>query len=306
MSEAGDIRGMVFDIQRFSIHDGPGIRTTVFLKGCPLRCLWCQNPEGLSPAQQLAYSPDRCIGCGACVAHCPRGAHRTDPGGQRVLDRSRCAVCGLCAQHCHADALEIIGSEMTVTEVLEEVLRDRPFYETSGGGVTLSGGEPMMQFAFTQALLSAAQSAGLHACLETSGFCEASKLEAVREHVDLLLFDLKDTDDASHRRLTGVSNGPILSNLRRLHDAGTRIVLRCPIVPGCNDREDHFAALAALCRELPRIEGVEVMPYHRLGESKHARLDAQARPWSTAPPTPQTVQEWLQRLRELGAPVVNE
>ena len=267
--------GRVFDIQRFSTHDGPGIRTTVFLKGCPLRCLWCHNPEGLSPDRQLSFSPEKCIGCGDCVALCPNHVHRLEPSGEgvvHVLDRDRCRLCGACASACVAGATEMVGRDLSVADVLREVLEDRAFYGPSGGGLTLSGGEPMLQFDFTAALLRAAKEQGLHCCVETSGFAPPRHFESLLGLVDLVLYDYKETDPERHIEYTGVPNDLILENLRGLYAWGAKIALRCPIIPGCNDRDDHFAGIAALARQMPNLEGIDLVPYHPLGRGKIERL----------------------------------
>ena len=298
------VTGRVFDIQRFSIHDGPGIRTTVFLKGCPLRCLWCHNPEGLESAPDISFMPDRCIACGECAKVCPKGGHRIE-GGRHVMDRSECILCGACAEACAGGALEWIGRDATVAEVLATVLRDKPFYDNSGGGMTLSGGEPLMQPEFAEALLRAAREEGLNCCVETSGFAAHAVLRRVQPLVDLFFFDVKDTTDASHRRLTGVSNTVILANLRALHDDGARIVLRLPIVPNLNDREDHFQGVAALVKTLPRLEGVEIMPHHPLGNAKWERLGAGEGRGIAESPDRETVAGWAARLAALGVTVMN-
>ena len=292
--------GRIFDIKRFALHDGPGIRTTVFTKGCPLRCAWCHNPESISPEPALAFMPDRCIGCGACLRVCPRGAHRLD-AAQHVLDRQACAVCGLCAAECPAGALELVGREVTVGEVMEEVLRDRPYYQTSGGGLTVSGGEPTSQVEFTESLLQAAADEGLHRCLDTCGHCSFELLQRLGALVDLWLFDYKETDPARHVEQTGVSNELILDNLRRLHATGAPIRLRCPIIPGLNDRADHFEGIARLAKELADLESVEIMPYHRLGEGKGDRFGLAGRqPARAQAPTQAAIDGWIAALEALG------
>ena len=298
--------GLIFEIQRFSIHDGPGIRTTVFLKGCPLNCLWCHNPEGVSREPLLSFLPARCVGCGYCFRVCPEGAHIMR-GETHVLDRARCRVCGKCVTECHAGALELVGREVTVEDVLAEVLADKPFYETSGGGMTLSGGEPLMQPDFAEALLKAAKAEGLHNAVETCGFAEWTRFERMLPWTDLFLFDLKETDPDRHTEFTGAPLEPILRNLRELHARGAKVLLRLPVVPGHNDQREHFEAVGALCRELPGLLGVEVMPYHRLGEGKRDRLGLPTddRP-DIKPPTRETVAAWVKALRDSGANVLNE
>jgi len=301
--------GRIFDIQRFSIHDGPGIRTTVFLKGCPLACFWCHNPEGIRRDSELSFLPEKCIGCGWCFRACPNAAHSM-VSGKHVLDRDACVVCGRCAEACYSGALEVIGRSVTVEEVLAVVLRDRPFYETSGGGMTLSGGEPLMQGDFTAALLAAAKREGLHCAVETCGHAPWEPFDRILGDVDLFLYDIKETDPALHREYTGADNGLILENLRKLHETGATILLRLPITPGLNDREDHFRGVAELVASLPGRLGVEVMPYHRLGLSKLRRLGrpevAEKRLLEVETPDDETVAGWVARLRELGLTVVNE
>ncbi len=297
--------GLIFDIQRFCLHDGPGIRTTVFLKGCPMRCAWCHNPEGIRREPHLSFAPDKCIGCGACFRVCPRGAH-VDNHGEHVIDRTKCAVCGSCTAECLAGALEIIGREASIDEIIAEVAADRPFYDTSGGGMTLSGGEPLHQLDFTTGLLVRARELGIHCCMETCGHVPYEAFEQVAAHVDLFLYDIKEMDSTRHRAATGVSNDLILSNLRRLHDGGAWVRIRVPLVEGYNDSVVNRNALVKLAASLPRIEGVEVLPYHGLGLSKARRMGithaADPEPRS---PGSETLAQWINALRGAGVRVID-
>ena len=305
MKKTKTLTGRIFEIQRFSIHDGPGIRTTVFLKGCTLHCMWCHNHEGIDSGKALSFLPDRCIGCGYCFRVCKRNAHRMD-GDRHALDREVCAVCGLCTEECYSRALELVGRDVTVSEVLDVVLRDKPFYETSGGGMTLSGGEPLMQAEFVVELLRAAKQSGLHCAVETCGHVAQARLKRILANVDLFLYDIKDTDPARHREFTGASNEKILANLRFLHDSGAAVLVRLPIVPGLNDRDDHFRGIARLAAELPKLIGFEVMPYHALGTGKHLRFGTKDTFGGRASPSPTAVAAWIRALRKLGVKVVNE
>lgn len=270
MSESG----IVFSIERCSLHDGPGIRTSVFLKGCPLRCSWCHNPESQSFRPQLAFFRDRCVGCGRCAAACQRGVHQLSSESHR-LEHSRCTGCGHCAASCPADALRIYGETMAVAQVMDIVERDRAYYEQGGGGITLTGGEPLSQPAFARALLRACRASGIHTCVETSGYAPWSAFEAILPYTQLFLFDYKETDPQRHRTFTGVDNALILKNLDALYRAGKAIQLRCPLIPGYNDTPAHFAGIAALEQRYPGLAGIQIMPYHDLGKSKAAAIGAE-------------------------------
>ena len=298
--------GRIFDIQRFSLHDGPGIRTTVFLKGCPLRCWWCGNPESITTQPSLSYVPDRCIACGVCLPLCPENALAADAQGKVRVDRDRCTACCACPPACDPQALERVGREVTVGEVLEVVLRDEPYYGASGGGLTLSGGEPLFQPDFAAALLAAAKDRRLHCCVETSGYALWGALRPLVPLVDVWLFDFKETDRHLHERFTGKPNDLILANLRQLHDAGAKIIVRCPLIPHHNARTEHLDGIAALSRELPHLDGVELLPYYDLWRAKLTRFALSSDlPESVKPPDSLTVQGWKTYLRDRGVRVVS-
>ncbi len=298
-------RGRIFDIQRFSIHDGPGIRTTVFFKGCPLRCLWCGNPESISPKPALSYLPERCIGCSACVPVCPEKALTLGSDGKAVLNRDLCTVCSRCADHCDPKALEMVGKDVTVEEVMEVVSRDKAYYAASGGGLTLSGGEPLEQPEFAEALLYSAKVQGLHCAVETSGMAEWASMETLVPLVDLWLYDFKETDSRLHAKFTGFFNSQILANLRQLHAANAKILVRCPMIPGHNARKEHLDGIAALARSLPDIEGVELLPYYDLWRAKLKRFGmATQLPDSVKPPAAETVRSWKAYLTDRGVRIV--
>ncbi len=297
--------GQIFNIQRFSVHDGPGIRTTVFLKGCPLHCIWCHNPESITAGSVISFRPEQCIGCGRCCDICPSHAHRI-LGDQHVLNRELCKACGLCTSECHSKALEQMGRKTTVREVHETVMRDQPFYKTSGGGMTVSGGEPLLQPDFCVSLLEKAKQAGLHCCVDTSGYCDYSDLERISPYVDLFLYDWKESDPERHVEYCGVDNGIILENLRTLHDAGNSIRLRCPVIPGINDREDHFRGIAHLVNSLPDLTGVEILAFHSLGESKIKAFGLETRvSLPKENPGADTMQQWICEMKKFGVIVIN-
>lgn len=266
------IAGMVFDIQRYSLHDGPGLRTLVFLKGCPLRCVWCSNPESQSPDPQLMYNGDSCTLCLACVSACPSGALTTAGEGSLSWDLTRCVSCGACVRACPNGARRLSGESMTVEDVLGLVLRDAPFYRQSGGGMTLGGGEPTCQAGFARALLEACAAHGVDTAIETCGQAETRAFLSVAELADHVFFDIKHLDRMRHTELTGVPNELILDNLRALVHRHADVTVRYPLVPGCNDDVDGLRALANYLAGLSRVPRVELVPYHRLGEHKYRLL----------------------------------
>lgn len=292
-------RGIVFDVLRFSLHDGPGIRTTVFLKGCPLSCLWCHNPESQSFRLQLSFNAENCMNCLDCADICPTGALGVFDGRLAVL-HDLCTGCGECVDECTSNALSVIGREVTAEEILDEVERDLPYFERSGGGLTISGGEPLSQPRFALAVLAAAKDRGIHTCLDTSGAVHPRRLQDAIPLTDLFLFDYKATAPGRHQMLTGVSNELILENFGYLYEKGARIILRCPLVPGINDTAFHLAGIAKMAADFPDLEGVHVMPYHNLGRAKAAAIGADNPLGDLASADEATKREWLDQLHALG------
>jgi pyruvate formate lyase activating enzyme len=296
------VRGIVFDIMRFSTHDGPGIRTTVFLKGCPLSCAWCHNPESQSARPEVLLRPTLCIACLGCVEACPHGAIRAGDAGP-LTDRSRCSVCGACVSACPAEARAIAGKEMTAAEVLAQIEKDSPFYEESGGGVTFSGGDPLAQGGFLQTLLEGCRRREIHTAVETAGYAPWSTFERIRPYTDLFLFDLKLADPLQHRKFTGVDNAPILANLRRLAAEGSRLVVRIPLIPGVNDGEAELQAMGTIVAGLPGFVRVDLLPYHRAGAEKYRRLGREYTLNGLEAPSEAQVAAAAQTLRQCGLDV---
>lgn len=279
--------GVVLNIQRFSIHDGPGIRSTVFLKGCSLRCFWCHNPESIRMQPEVQLFPERCIACDECVRVCPQGARAVEAGGLRSIDRASCDACGICVDSCFAGATVMAGTRMRAEEVLVEVLRDQAFYTASNGGVTLSGGEPVLQSDFARAVLQGCRDAGVHTAIETAGNYPWHLLEPLLPLLDLVMMDLKQMDPDKHRWATGASNERVLATARRIAaDTDLPIIFRIPVVPTVNNAPDDIRATALFVRELAvkrALRGsaapitLELLTFHKLAGDKYHSLDVDYR-----------------------------
>jgi pyruvate formate lyase activating enzyme len=281
------------------VHDGPGIRTTVFLKGCPLSCSWCHNPEGIRDATELMLHAERCLSCGACSEVCPVTDHGASPVGS-YWNETACLRCGSCVEACPADARELAGQSYDVHELIDLVERDRPFFETSGGGVTFSGGEPLSQPDFLRACLRECRERGLHTAVDTCGLAPRDVLLEVAHLADLILFDIKQMDPEAHRRHTGVDNKLILENLRLLSATGTEIWVRVPFIPGVNDGVAHLEDLGAFLTSLPRRHRIFLLPYHAIAAGKTNRLGGSAALTPFAVPDEESLLLAQRRLRASG------
>jgi pyruvate formate lyase activating enzyme len=296
----GKSQGLVFDIKRYSIKDGPGIRTTVFFKGCPLRCPWCHNPEGQSFEPEIMIRPSRCLaGCSECIDACPEGAI-VKASGVPAVDRALCPACGQCADACPAGAIEVVGRRLSSAELMAEVEKDGIFQEESGGGVTFSGGEPLSQPGFLLELLELCRKKEIHAAVDTCGFAPPDVLESIAEKTGLFLFDLKAIDEEKHAAFTGFPNTLILENLRRLAARGSRVIVRIPVVPGVNDDEKNIRGTAEFLRSLGTISDISLLPYHKLGRDKYKGLEKAAAGGDFAPPPAERLRQIKKDLEACG------
>ena len=287
----------VTEIQRFCMHDGPGIRTTVFLKGCPMRCAWCHNPETQKFISELLFYPNKCIGCAACEASCTNGVHTLN--GQHLIDREKCVVCGKCVENCPTGALDICGEAYTVEEILSVLEKDRAFYGAAGG-VTLSGGEPFAQGNAVIKLLKTCKENGLSTAVETCGYADPDVIIAALPYIDLFLWDIKDTDSVRHKQYTGVDNAKILKNLSIVNEMNAKIRLRCILVNGVNTDERHYSAIAELASKINNLDGVEWIPYHAYGGTKSVFLGGEESGRKEWIPTLEQVEKAKESLKSAG------
>jgi pyruvate formate lyase activating enzyme len=294
--------GYIMDVKRFAVHDGPGIRTTVFLKGCPLRCIWCHNPEGLSSGRELSYQASRCINCGECVPVCPQGAHGLT-GGKHSFDRKLCCACGSCEKACLGSALKLFGKTRESADVLQEVLLDKIFYQQSKGGLTVSGGEPLFQYGFCGDLLRKARKQGIHTAVDTSGAVSWRAFESVLPYTDIFLYDIKHIDTKEHKKYTGMGNEIILENLSGLSKRGSKIEIRLPLIPDINSNPETIKGIGAFLSSIKGISGVRVLPYRSLSHSKYRMLGLHDTMPEVDSPDLKTITETVNILRSFDLTV---
>jgi pyruvate formate lyase activating enzyme len=292
--------GIIFDIKRYAIHDGPGIRTTIFLKGCSLRCQWCHNPEGIESKPEIMLRPSRCAKeCHECVSICPQGAISKDENTIEI-DNAKCDLCRKCEDVCVYEALEVVGREVTAQEVMKEIEKDKIFFDESGGGITCSGGEPLMQLDFLEALLKEIGKKNIHVTLDTSGYVPFEDLDRISDKVDLFLYDLKIIDDEKHEKYTGVSNRLILNNLRKLAEGEKSIAVRIPLVSGINDDDQSIHMFVDFLQSLKNIKQINVLPYHKGGCEKYKRLRKEKLPKTFQSPSDGRIEEIKKTLTDSG------
>ena len=294
-----DIKGVILDIQKFSIHDGPGIRTTVFLKGCPLNCLWCHNPESKSFNPQLSYDINKCNMCRKCETVCPVKAHKFEKNVHHI-ECSACTLCGKCVEACPAGSLSIYGKVMSVDEIIAEVEKDKSFFDNTGGGITISGGEPLSRIEFTLALAKAAKEREIHVTVETSGFAPQESMEKIADYTDLFLFDYKVSDNELSEKLIGIKDlGKISENLDLIYSKKKDIIIRCPFIPEHNITEKHFRQIAELEEKYPDLLGIEILPYHNFGKNKADNIGDKYEV-NVKMPDDEEIEKWLMKFRKFG------
>ncbi|WP_099205580.1 glycyl-radical enzyme activating protein [Scatolibacter rhodanostii] len=289
--------GIVFDIQKFCVHDGPGIRTAVFLKGCMMNCIWCHNPESIRRNPELAFESQKCISCQACAAACKQGVHHFDAAGNHEVNFEKCAACQACIHVCPTRCLKIFGEKMNAHAVIKEVLKDQKYFKSSGGGVTFTGGEPTVQYDFLLEMMKVAKENNLHVCLETNGIIFSEKLSHLMSYTDLFLIDYKATGEI-HKILTGVEESFVRQTIDSIHKAGGKMILRCPIVEGLNDSEEHFAQIRKFKSQYSSILNVEIMAYHASGLHKWESLGIDYSLKKMASATPEMKKYWEAKIAE--------
>ncbi|MCR2033342.1 glycyl-radical enzyme activating protein [Anaerofustis stercorihominis] len=295
----GEKSAVIFDIQKYSIHDGPGIRTVVFLKGCPLRCPWCANPESQLLEPKIVYFKDKCIGDLNCKKVCPKGAITVDKEGINI-NEDKCTKCMLCVDNCYATALRVYGKNLSIDEIITKCMEDKIFYETSKGGVTLSGGEPLFQFEAAYEILKRLKSRDINTAIETTGYVSKENINKIMKYVDLFLFDIKAVDNDKHKRLTGVDNNKIHDNLRYLDEHNKNIIIRVPVIPSLNDSKEDMLYIIKLIKSLKNKYEVNLLPYHRLGLYKYEVLKKEYELKDITPPKDDQMNSILKMFEENG------